>query len=220
MFFYFFCPIFSEDFVSVSIFLIRHGETDWNRERRIQGMYGNPSLNPLGVQQAHQTAIFLSQYTFDAFYCSNLARAVETASILAKPHALTPITNPYLAEMNYGEWEGKTRDEIQGNFPREIRTEEEAHFTCPGGESYYQAYHRFSQTIHKIAQQHIHQQIAVITHGSVLLMFLSKILGSYKNAAITIDNCSVHRVLWNGSGTLRLITLNQIHHLEPKSPLS
>ncbi|MEK7486235.1 MAG: histidine phosphatase family protein [Planctomycetota bacterium] len=201
--------------MTVSLFFIRHGETDWNRERRIQGMYGNPPLNERGIQQAQRTSAFLSQYPFNAFYCSPLIRALETAKIIADPHTLTPVSNFYLSEMNYGEWEGKKREEITGSFPHEIKTEEESHFSCPGGESYYQAYHRFFQTVQKIVQQHPHQQIAVITHGSVLLLFLSKILGTYKNAGISIDNCSIHRVLWNESGTFRLITLNQIHHLDP-----
>lgn len=202
--------------MSVTVFFIRHGETIWNQERRIQGMKGNSPLTELGKKQASQTASFLTKYSFSALYCSPLLRAVETAQTIAHPHQISPLQFPDLAEMNYGEWEGKTREEITIPFPKEIWDEQGFQFTCPGGESYFQAHQRFSQMVSEILNRHQpNETIGIITHGMVLLLYFSRLLGGYKNPAITIDNCSIHRIVFSPeSRQLRLITLNQIHHLD------
>jgi broad specificity phosphatase PhoE len=202
----------------LQLLLVRHGETLWNQERRIQGLYADSPLSPLGQEQAQKTAEFLSLFPFDALYSSTLPRARETAEILAKAHPLKPkpILHAGLGEMHYGEWEGKTAEELQRPFPKTIHTPEEFQFTCPQGESYQQAFERFFQAIQDISQESFsHKKVVIVSHGMVILLFLSHLLGGYKNSKIFIHNCSIHRVDVMEPRTFKLITMNQIHHLDP-----
>ena len=99
-----------------TILLVRHGETDWNLERRWQGHIDRP-LNDVGRAQARALADRLDSEPFAAVYSSDLARARETAEIVAAAHGLPVHLDPRLREADVGEWSGLTADEIERRYP-------------------------------------------------------------------------------------------------------
>jgi broad specificity phosphatase PhoE len=130
-------------FYKTRVYIVRHGETDWNAELRVMGQLDIP-LNERGRAQAHRTAELLAHEHFDAIYSSDLVRAIETAQIIAAPHALDVLTLPELREAYYGLWEGLTRDEVLKKFPEEyaMRSLDPANFRPSGGESRKELYTR------------------------------------------------------------------------------
>src|SRR5438105_7468126 len=100
------------------LLLIRHGETEWNRERRIQ-VHTDIRLSPGGSSQARQLALRLAHEPIQAVYSSDLARSRETAVPLAELLGLTLRTTPLLREVGFGAWEGLTVSEVEARWPDE-----------------------------------------------------------------------------------------------------
>ncbi len=101
-----------------NIFLVRHGETKWNVQHRLQGNQDSP-LTTKGIEQAYEVKRSLEQYAIDQAYVSPLKRARDTAEILLKDRKLNPIVINNLREINLGPWEGKTRKETKLSHPYE-----------------------------------------------------------------------------------------------------
>lgn len=137
----------------ILVYLVRHGQTDWNHDDLCMGQQDIP-LNDLGRRQAELTAERLAKEKLASIYSSDLGRALQTAEIIAEPHGLEPITRRALREMNYGRWESHTRAEIERLFPesREIDWEREdsLSFQPPGGESRRALYDRTTQEFEAI----------------------------------------------------------------------
>src|ERR1051326_8658801 len=117
------------------LLLVRHGESTWNSERRIQGQL-DPPLTPHGFEQAKLLAERLTGRRVAGFYCSDLARAHQTAEVLAQAVDVEPTPEPGLREVALGEWEGKTREELIDGWPDlwEQWTREPSWDVPPGGE--------------------------------------------------------------------------------------
>jgi broad specificity phosphatase PhoE len=169
-----------------TLLLVRHGETDWNAEGRLQGHTDRP-LNDFGRRQAAALAERLADDGVDAVYASDLARARETAEILADRLGLPVVTDPDLRERNWGNWEGLTgseRDRVE--YAGEER---EAH-----GE-------RVIRAVRRIAEQHPGERIVIVTHGGSLRRIQ---VAAYGMALPVIENCSVWPVA-HEDGTFRPI---------------
>jgi probable phosphoglycerate mutase len=153
--------------------LIRHGETDWNRERRLQGHLDIP-LNSHGLQQAEQLANALArrQLQFAALHVSELNRARQTASAISQRLGLPLQTHPALKERHYGALQGRTFDEARQHIPHVYRLHQErdVHFDLQGGESLHGFQQRIMQYMQQLAERHSGQQILVVSHGGVLEM--------------------------------------------------
>jgi probable phosphoglycerate mutase len=152
------------------ICLVRHGETDWNAERRLQGHLDVP-LNATGVAQARATAGNLGDERFGALYSSDLQRAFQTAGEVARVLKLDIQPDPRLRERRYGLFEGLTYDEARSRYPDDYRRFEERDpaFAFPqGGESLTDFAARIRDALEALAQRHAGGQILVVTHGGVL----------------------------------------------------
>jgi broad specificity phosphatase PhoE len=167
-----------------TILLARHGETDWNRERRIQGHADEP-LNEAGRGQARELAAVLAQEVFDAIYASDLARAHETARIVAEHHDLAVTLLPDLRERHFGSWEGLTEGEILQRFPD----------AGPGhrgdGEAADEMAGRVIAAIHRIAEAHPGGHVLAVAHGGPLRAVL---LHCDAHRESPIGNCDVIRI--------------------------
>jgi broad specificity phosphatase PhoE len=176
-----------------TILLTRHGETDWNAEGRVQGHTDRP-LNETGLAQARRLAGELADERIDAVYASDLARALDTARLVAEPHGLPVVAITDLRERNFGSWEGLLDQEILERFPQ-------AH-TGPWGddETPEELEERVLRALHMIAANHPDGRVLVVSHGGPLRAMLRQC----GLRADWIENCHVLELSVEG-GTLRLL---------------
>jgi probable phosphoglycerate mutase len=153
------------------LILIRHGETAWNRERRMQGQTDTP-LSEVGRAQAEAVGQRLAQHPFAAIYSSDLARAWDTAAAIARAHknGHEIRREPALRERTFGVFEGLTYDEMAQHFPAEHArfALRDPDYAVPGGESPRQFFERSLACLESIAAAHAGECVVVVTHGLVL----------------------------------------------------
>lgn len=149
--------------------IVRHGETDWNREGRIQGQRDVP-LNELGRQQAHAAARRLTHQRFDALWSSDLRRCVETAAPIAAAIGLSPRYDPALRERAYGRYEGRLRQDLRVELDASLSpgAVDVIALDAPDGESRAAFFARACEALMRIARQHAQQSVVIVTHGGVL----------------------------------------------------
>jgi probable phosphoglycerate mutase len=157
--------------MSTEIILIRHGETDWNRELRFQGHIDVP-LNDTGHEQARRLGLRLAGEPVQHLISSDLMRAQQTAAPAARQLELDVITSVALREQNFGIVEGMRADEIQSLHPRawEDWLQFREDHAMPEGESARQFHARIIEALGGIATAHPGQKVLVVTHGGVLDM--------------------------------------------------
>ena len=163
-----------------TLLLARHGETDWNRELRIQGS-SDIELNELGRAQAHALAQELEHVELDAIYASDLSRARATADAVAASHGLEVRLDPRLRERSFGSWEGLTREDI-AELPDGSRHD---------GESDDEVRSRVLAAIDEIARAHPEQQVLVVSHGGALNTLWHHALGERVERWA---NCAVYKL--------------------------
>ena len=149
---------------------VRHGETAWNAERRIQGQLDVP-LSPAGHAQARATANSLAEQAFAAVYASDLSRARQTAEAITHGLKLPVRLEPDLRERHYGVFQTRTYDEMRRDYPREYARFEarEIDFALPGGgESLRRFADRAMRCVERIVAAHAGGQVLIATHGGVL----------------------------------------------------
>ena len=165
--------------------LVRHGETDWNRERRVQGHTDVP-LNATGLEQARALANELSGSELVAIYASDLVRTRDTAAIVAAHHELTVTVDADLREKNFGSWEGLTDVEILDRFPDAVRGR------WGDGETTEAVAERAVAALDRIRRLHPAGCVLVVSHGGPLRAILTHI-GVVHDS---IGNCELIRVVY------------------------
>ncbi len=160
------------------VFLIRHGATTLTAEDRFAGAT-DVLLSDEGRQQVTRLAERLADCDLTAVYASPMGRTVETAKILAKPHALTVETRDGLREISHGHWEQMTRKEVEQQFPDEAAAWDEDPYTFApeGGESGLAVTARALPVLMEIVRQHSGGAVAVVSHKATIRLLLSSLLG-------------------------------------------
>ncbi len=172
-----------------TILLARHGETDWNAQRRVQGHSDTP-LNETGRAQAVALAKTLEGTELDAIYSSDLARARETARVVADRLRLPVSVLPELRERNFGTWEGLTDTEILERFP------DAKSGSWGDAETKDEMTERVLGALRRIADAHPGGRVLVVTHGGPVRSLLVE---SGLDGRGPIGNCSLYEVrLRNG----------------------
>ena len=166
-----------------ALLLVRHGETDWNRDNRVQGQTDTP-LNATGLAQAEELATSLSSTPLVAIYSSDLSRARDTAAVVAGLHGLPVQVDADLREKNFGTWEGLTDLEIRERFPHATRG------TWGDGETTAQVGERAVRAIERIRARHASGTVLVISHGGTMRAIFAHLHVEHG----TIGNCEVFRV--------------------------
>ncbi len=160
------------------LILIRHGETDWNRELRFQGQVDVP-LNAIGHEQASRVATQLAGEMVQHLVCSDLLRTRQTAMPPAQHLGLSPVNDAALREQNFGVVDGMRVPDIQAQFPQAWSgwTAFDADFSFEGGESTRVFHGRVMTALAALARGREGQRLLVVTHGGVLDMVYRTALG-------------------------------------------
>jgi probable phosphoglycerate mutase len=203
------------------ILAIRHGETAWNVDTRLQGHLDIP-LNDIGLRQAQHLAQALVQgNAIDAIYASDLSRAHTTAQTIAQAIGQNVTTHAGLRERHFGAFQGRTFAEIEAELPDHAwhwrkRTPE---WSPPeGGESLVALRERIVNTVNELAAQHPGQQIVMVAHGGVLdiLYRAATRLALQAPRTWALTNTAVNRLLWTPQG-LSLVGWGDTSHLPAQS---
>ena len=202
------------------IFLIRHGETAWNAERRLQGHLDIP-LNKEGERQAAALAQALSGEAVDMIISSDLSRAASTARAVAERHGLPLHTDASLRERCFGAFEGLLYDELEAHFPDayaqwKVR---DPHARYPDGERRAETFAEFAQraveAVSRIAEMHRGKRIVIVSHGGVLDAVYRAAHGMDITAPRTFDvlNASINHIRWDGE-RLEVLRWSDNTHLD------
>jgi 2,3-bisphosphoglycerate-dependent phosphoglycerate mutase len=150
-----------------TILLARHGETDWNSERRWQGHADRP-LNEVGREQARELAETLTDRAIDVVYSSDLLRAHETALIVGERLGLAVEVDPGLREVDVGDWAGRLLTEIEEADPAGFARWQEGRKAWNGGESYEEMGERVVAAVLRLAARHPGETVLIVTHGGAI----------------------------------------------------
>ena len=201
---------------STRITAIRHGETAWNVDNRIQGQL-DVGLNEKGRWQAERVGEALAGEDIDVIYSSDLWRAYDTALSVAKPHSMGLQTDEGLRERGFGKFEGKTYAEIEATLPEQAllwRTRV-PDFAPEGGESLLLFRERVTQCVSQLAANNLGKHIVVVSHGGVMDILYRAATSLDLQAPRTwaLGNAAINRLLWNGEN-FSLVGWADTRHLD------
>ena len=200
--------------------LIRHGETDMNRELRFQGQV-NVGLNAVGHAQARRIADRLAGERADAVYVSDLLRACQTADPIAGGLAIPYVTDTGLREQAFGRVDGMRVEDIQREHPEAwagwLRFEED--FAMPEGESTRAFHARVMEALQRVVAAHQGQSVVIVTHGGVLDMIYrtARSLGLSGPRQSEIPNAGLNRIRVR-EGAMEILTWADTRHLADLPP--
>ena len=201
------------------LLIVRHGETEWNTEGRIQG-HTNSRLSKRGIAQAQALTKRLAKWRIDAIYSSDLTRAMDTIAAAAKGHKLSAQPREALREKGFGEWEGRTVAEVSERYPelwKRYHGERELDTPIPGGESWTQVWTRVLGVLREILESNPEDATIVVAgHGAALRPILLDAMQAPLSCLprISLDNASLSIVDYKSPHGGRLQLLNDTSHLE------
>jgi probable phosphoglycerate mutase len=211
---------------ATQITAVRHGETAWNAESRLQG-HLDIDLNDLGRWQAQRVGLALADSGISTIYCSDLCRAHNTALAISRAisqhSGIAPSDlrlEPGLRERSFGSFEGLTYEQVSTLHPEDALRwkQRDPHWAPPGGESPTALHQRIATTLHAIAAQHPGEHIALVSHGGVLDMLYRLATGQVLNAPRTweLGNCAINRLLYTPQA-LTLVGWADTQHLDAQA---
>lgn len=178
--------------------MARHGETDWNRERRVLG-WSNTPLNETGIRQAKQLSGWLPDFKISRVHSSPLPRTLQTARILSEGLGVDPVLDPYFTEANIGNWEGRYWKDLMDDPVRREYYNQPATARPPGGETSSEVRARAVLGIEAIRKVDPDATVLIVTHADLVRCVLSHYLD--------IDFKTV-RNFWIDHATLSALTLD------------
>ena len=197
-----------------SIYIFRHGETDWNLAGRLQGGHDIP-LNETGREQAERLRLFFKKNPVDVFLSSDLMRAKETAEIAGRDLAVPILVDRRLRETNLGQAEGLTRQEIEDRWGSEMMerwiatSAHDPHFRFPGGESKAEHLARLIEGLEANLRAHPHKRWGVASHGGAMRRILHHLAPAGPDARM-IPNGTLYELSFHAERGLTLVHPNPI----------
>ena len=205
---------------STRIVAVRHGETAWNVDTRIQGHLDIP-LNDTGLWQAAQLGQALSGEPIAAIYASDLQRAHATGQAVAHTTGARLVAEPGLRERSFGHFQGRTFAEIEAELPEHARRwrQREPDYAPEGGETLLQLRERVLHTTDTLAACHPGEHIVLVAHGGVLDVLYRAATRQALQAPRTwlLGNAAINRLLWTPGHGLSLVGWGDTQHLEGDS---
>jgi broad specificity phosphatase PhoE len=201
------------------LYLVRHGESLWNAERRVQGQK-DPGLSPRGRQQAQRLADVLARIPLELAYSSPASRALETARI-ALGNRLPVEVVPELIEIDLGVWEGRRSEEVREQDPLNFMLwfQRPTRARIAGAELLVDFRERVRRAFDGILRKNEGRRVVVFTHGGVLCVFFTVLLGMRLDHLwrFKLRNASLSKVIASGPWR-RIEVLGDVHHLEGLPP--
>jgi broad specificity phosphatase PhoE len=200
------------------LFLIRHGETAWNKDEVFRGRF-DVELNEHGLEQARLTADALRRLELSAVYSSPLSRAYDTARLIAEPHGLSVIIEPALADIDYGIWQGMSHHQVKEQCPgvyglwttapQKVRFEE--------GESLDDVKTRALQALKQISGRHPGQNVVAVSHRVVNKVLMCALLGLDNSHfwSLRQDTCAINVIEEDDQHGYIIHGLNDTSHIQP-----
>jgi broad specificity phosphatase PhoE len=199
-----------------TILLARHGESDWNRDRRWQG-YADRPLSERGREQARALAERLSDIRLDSIYSSDLERARATAEAVARPRGMAVEQVPALREVDVGSWSGLTREEAQERYPEDFARWLRGGTGWNDGETYEEMSARVIGAIAAIVAHHPEGRVLVVAHGGPIRAVHAAALGmdvhEYRRLRPVEPNARLSAVCADNGRLTRLCPANEIPDL-------
>lgn len=203
----------------MKLFLVRHCQTDWNLNRKIQGS-SDLKLNREGLRQSAALASWFMQFKIDVVYSSPMRRAIETAEKIAKNFNLNVLTLPGLKELNHGTLEGESSLDVWNRHGPLLQKwiEDPMSIKLPGGESIADLKERVWSTVNDIVARHANENVVVVGHHFTNLVIISMAIGlDLRNIwRLKQDESAVSLLLHNEFGW-RLIYCNSLEHINVRS---
>lgn len=201
-----------------TLIVIRHGETTWNREKRMQGVT-DTALSDIGRVQAQALGRRLKAHRFAALYSSSLSRALHTAQAISEHTGREVVVDERLRERCFGIFEGLTAAEIAERYPREhaLFVGADPDYEVPGGECARGFSVRCLGCLEEIAARHPGEEVVVVSHGLVLdsLYRAAHGLSPAERRPVPLVNASVNRFGY-GAGAWRMEAWGDVSHLAPE----
>ena len=198
------------------IIAIRHGETAWNVDTRIQG-HLDIGLNERGRWQASQVAQALASEPIKAIYSSDLLRAWDTARAISEATGSTLQAHLGLRERHFGVLQGRTFAELEATDPEQSRRwrKRDPDWAPEGGESLHEVRERITRTAFELAARHMGEQIVLVAHGGIMDALYRAATGQTVQAprSWNLGNASINRLLWTPDG-LTLVGWSDTRHLD------
>ena len=199
------------------LIVVRHGETAWNVDTRIQGHLDIP-LNATGLWQARQLGDALAGEAISAIYTSDLLRARRTAQAVADATGAALVDEPGLRERAFGSFQGRTFAEVEAEQPEQARRwrQRDPDYAPEGGESLRALRERVVDTTHRLAARHPGELVLLVTHGGVLDVLYRAATRQDIQAPRTwqLGNAAINRLLWTPGHGLSLVGWADTQHLE------
>lgn len=199
----------------MNLYLIRHGQTDWNIQGRIQGRQDIP-LNETGREQAEQLAIGMDSRPVSRIYCSTQIRAKETAIAIGKRQKVDVYIVEGLEEVDFGAWEGLTMTEIEEKYPEEYKRWRinPVDVAPPGGENQFEAMERAVSALRGIMAE-IKDDAAIVSHGATLAFILGYLMRDQEEESeIIVNNASITTICYHPiTKDYGMVSMNDTSHL-------
>ncbi len=198
------------------IYLARHGGTTSSDANRFAGS-SNPQLSDAGRAQAAALAERLCDKPITAAYCSDMDRAIATATAVAAPHGITPVPMAALREINHGHWEGQVHKDVEQQFADEYAAwdADPFGFAPEGGETGASVLARALPAVLQIVRDHPSQSVLVVSHTATNRLLLCALLGidprRYRDR-LGQDLACLNVIDFKNTTTARVVTMNDIHH--------
>jgi|FaiFalDrversion2_1042247.scaffolds.fasta_scaffold00046_6 broad specificity phosphatase PhoE len=203
--------------MTTRVFLVRHGQTEWNAQRRYQGRSDSP-LTPLGQDQMRRLAAALAQEPVAAVYTSPLGRCWWGAECIAAVHGLEPIPEPDLVELNHGILDGLRVEEMEAEVGELVRRwwRDPARVRLPGGETLEEARTRAMRAFGRIVAGHPDGTVVVVSHAGINRLILLTLLDAPLSAYFRLQqhNGAINLIEASSPEEARIVTLNDTCYLK------
>lgn len=163
---------------STKLYIARHGQTEWNVAKRMQGHWDSP-LTDLGVMQAEWLGAALKDVPFDAAYASSSTRALRTAQLIMKKRDVTVVARDQLREIQLGEWEGQEQKTLAVQDPEQFHAfwKKPSTFRLPSAETFFDAQRRVLAELDKVLQEHAGETILIVSHSVAVKLMMAHFEG-------------------------------------------